>query len=195
MPQQNLFPHDLNRAKPIQTAITTSRAGQPPARVIAQTGPNRETGDLRSRSGYVQQTPKNYPQHPNQPASVAPAARSESQENGRVRLFGWIGRYFEVKRTQSGVLRASFSMATPRICKDPSGNSQKTTVWQRIVVWGESAQALGQRLETGARVQVEGKFKTREWTDSENNLHTITELVARNVRFLDMAQNGMVGQA
>jgi single-strand DNA-binding protein len=54
------------------------------------------------------------------------------------------------------------------------------------VVWGEAAEALDQQLRKGARVQVEGKFKTREWTDRENNLRTTTELVARQVRFLDL---------
>jgi single-stranded DNA-binding protein len=41
------------------------------------------------------------------------------------------------------------------------------------------------QLERGALVSVEGRFKAREWTDRENNLHTTTELVARVVRFLD----------
>jgi len=35
---------------------------------------------------------------------------------------------------------------------------------------------------------VEDQFKTREWTDKESNLRTTTELVARKVRFLDVAE-------
>ena len=64
----------------------------------------------------------------------------------------------------------------------------KQTVWQRIVAWGDIARSIAEPLQKGARVSVEGKFKTREWTDKENNLRTTTELIARNVRFLDVAE-------
>ncbi|MEI9978364.1 MAG: single-stranded DNA-binding protein [Edaphobacter sp.] len=185
MPQQNLFPHEATRGKQPQRVLPKNNAAQPPAHMALQPEPNRQTGEPQGRYGYPQQQAQPYRQQPNRAAALAPAARSASPENGRVRLFGWIGRYFEVKRTQSGRLRATFSIATPRTLRDQAGNPQKTTVWQRIVVWGESAKALDDQLHTGARVHVEGTFKTREWTDSENILHTTTELVARSVRFLD----------
>jgi single-strand DNA-binding protein len=117
---------------------------------------------------------------------AAPGVRSE-----RIRLRGRVGRYFDVKRTQSGTLLAVFSMAATRPYRDESGKWLKKTVWQRIVVWGETAQAVGGQLRTGAQVSVEGKFKTREWTDSENRVHTTTELVAREVRFLDTSESGI----
>jgi single-stranded DNA-binding protein len=44
---------------------------------------------------------------------------------------------------------------------------------------------VSQQLRQGARVSVEGRFRTREWTDRDNNLHTTTELVAGQVHFID----------
>lgn len=112
--------------------------------------------------------------------------RSQANQYGQVRLFGRIGRYFEVKHTQSGVLRATFSLATHQSFKNESGSWIRKTVWQRIVAWEDIARSVGDFLEKGARVSVEGKFKTREWIDRKNNPHTTTELVAHDVRFLDV---------
>jgi single-strand DNA-binding protein len=191
MVQSNLFPHEVKNAKQPQRTANTARGAQPPARTAPQTGFNGQTGEQRNRCGYDQPAPKQYPQSSNRAATAAPGPHAASQDNGRVRLFGWIGRYFEVKQTQSGVSLATFSLATHKRYKDQAGNPLKETVWQRIVVWGEAAEVLGQQLRKGAKVQVEGKFKTREWTDSENNLRTTKELVARDVRFLGAAEGAM----
>jgi single-strand DNA-binding protein len=121
-------------------------------------------------------------------------ADSESGQHERVRLFGRIGRYFGVKQTRSGMSLATFSMAVHQPYKDQSGNWVQGTVWLRVVVW-EAGQSLSQELRKGARVSVEGKVKTREWFDKQNNPHTTTELVAREVRFLDTPGSGTVQHA
>ena len=191
MPQQTLFPHAARKGKAAQPSVNKGGAFPQPARAVPQPEPNQQTGEPQGRRAYPQQAAQPYRQEPNRAAALAPAAHPASHENGGLRLFGWVGRYFDVKRTQSGVLRATFTMATPRTYRDEAGRSQKTTVWRRVVVWGEPAKALEEQLRIGARVQVEGKFKTREWTDSEDVLHTTTELVARHVRFLDMRGSEM----
>lgn len=191
MPQQSLFAHEVSNGNQPQRTTNMPQALQQTARMAIHTKLNRQAKQVPSQPRHVQQQPKQYPQFSNQGTALAPGIRSESQENGQVRLFGWIGRYFEVKRTQSGVLRATFSIATPKAFRDPSGRSQKTTTWQRIVAWGSAAELLQERLQKGARVYIEGKLKTREWTDHENNLRTTTELVAQSVRFLDDAGHEM----
>jgi single-strand DNA-binding protein len=120
-----------------------------------------------------------------------PVAYFDPQEDARIHLSGRIGRYFDLKQTQRGTWLAVFSMATAGSYKDESGQWQKKTAWQRVVVWGEAAEAVGQFLRKGAKVEVEGKLKTREWTDRENRLHTTTDLVARDVRFPDIAEDRM----
>lgn len=191
MVQQNLFPHEVKNGKQPQRAANATRGAQPPARISQQPSANRQAEEPRNRCGYGQPALYQNPQSSNRAATVAPGSHTGSQDNDRVRLFGWIGRYFEVKQTQSGVSLATFSLATHKRYKDEAGNSLKETVWQRIVVWGEAAEALGQQLRKGARVEVEGKFKTREWTDRENNLRTTRELVAKDVRFVNSAEGAM----
>ena len=180
MVQAELFHNAIENGKQPQRGAHPEKSGQPPV------GLNRQSTQLRNRPGQVQQAQKPSRDNMNPSAGAAPGPHSE-----RVRLRGRIGRYFDVKRTQSGTLLAVFSLATTRPYRDESGNWQKKTGWQRIVVWGEAAQTVGEQLQKGAQVQVEGKLKTREWTDSENRLHTTTELVARDVRFVNTAENGM----
>jgi len=127
-------------------------------------------------------------------SEAVPRPRSQSQGGEEVSLIGRIGRYPEVKRTQRGVLLATFSVGSERSYKDAAGQWQKKIVWQRIVVWGEFAQSLSKRLQSGAQVYVEGKLTMREWTDRQNNKRTSTDLVADDVRFMDMAENGIVHQ-
>jgi single-strand DNA-binding protein len=191
MVQENLFPHEVKNGKQSQRAANTAQGSQPSVRTAPQAGFNRQAGEQRNRCGYGQPAAQQNAPTSNRVTNIAPRGDAALKDNGRVRLFGWIGRYFEVKQTQSGVSLATFSLATHKRYKDQAGNPLKETVWQRIVVWGEAAEAVGQQLRKGARVQVEGKFKTREWTDRENNLRTTKELVARDVRFLD-AEDGAI---
>jgi single-strand DNA-binding protein len=182
MVQQNMFPNEVRNRKQPQRAANAVRTSQPPSNT------DRQAGKLQNRPAQFHQAPRPYPQNMSRIATMTPPAPlPESQDNGRVRLFGRIGRYFDVKQTQNGTTLATFSMATQKPYRDESGNWSKRTVWQRIVAWGETARGVSELLQKGARVSVEGKFKTREWTDRENNLRTTTELVAREVRFLDVA--------
>jgi Single-strand binding protein family len=181
MVQQNLLPHEVrNEAQP-QTVAKRARTSQ------SQSNTNRRADEPRGRSAHFHKMPTIDSRRSDQ--NVAdPEPRPAAPPSESVRLFGWIGRYFQVRQTQSGKSLATFSLATREPYKDPLGKWAKRTVWQRIVVWDETAQSVGERLRKGARVLVEGRFRTREWTDKENNLRTTTELVARHVRFLDAAE-------
>jgi primosomal replication protein N len=185
MVQPNLFPHAAGGHSPAnakqlhpQKALNAARSGEP----ASSQPPNRQSAQRAElpQQGYTQNASR-----------TVPTAYFHPQEDARIHLSGRIGRYFDVKRTQSGKLLAVFSVATAGSYKDESGQWQKKTAWQRVVVWGEAAEAVAQFLRKGAQVEVEGKLKTREWSDRENRLHTTTELVARDVRFPDAAENRM----
>jgi single-strand DNA-binding protein len=179
MAQQYLFPHEVRNPKPAQRAAGKIQAVRPADNT------NHQTGVPRKAPAQPEQLAKPSSQFSGRKIAASAAPHSDVRRTDSVRLFGWVGRYFAVRQTQSGKFLATFSIATPKPYRDESGNWLKRTVWQRIVAWGETAQSLDEQLRQGARVSVEGKFKTREWADKENNLHTTTELVARQVQFLD----------
>jgi hypothetical protein len=181
MTQPSLFSQEVRNNKQPQRAASKAHAAQP------STGPSRQTAAAQNRLTQSQPASNGVPSNQVRNAPVPFPGRPEDPGNRGICLTGRIGRYFEVKQTSTGKSLATFSLATVKPYRDESGNWAKRTVWQRIVAWGETAESLSAQLEKGVRVSVEGRFKTREWVDRENNLRTTTELVARQVQFLDAA--------
>src|ERR1700728_4549005 len=162
----------------------------PRASAAPQTAPGGESKEFRDACGMFPEGPTTSSENKSKTARVAPRTRTQAPKGEEVSLIGRIGLYPELKRTQRGTLLATFSVGSERSYKDDSGEWQKKFVWQRIVVWGESAQSVSKRLRSGAQVYVQGRLTTREWTDKQNNKRTSTDLVAQEVRFMDMAQSG-----
>lgn len=99
-------------------------------------------------------------------------------------LVGNLGRDPEVRFTTSGRAVAKFPVATSERWTDQDGNRQERTEWHNIVVWGKQAETCGQYLAKGRQVYVEGSIRSRQYDDKEGNKRYITEIVARDVRFL-----------
>src|SRR5437899_6090525 len=99
-------------------------------------------------------------------------------------LVGNLGRDPEVRFTPSGRAVAKFSIATTERWNDQDGNRQERTEWHNIVVWGKQAETCGQYLSKGRQVYVEGSIRSRQYDDKDGNKRYITEIIARDVRFL-----------
>ena len=179
MVQENLFTRDASKSKQSRPQPATSKMQ------AGRLSPNTSLQSKASENRLLKfQGPRVGQQIDNRPDAAHFVPRSSAPGHELVRLSGRVGRYFEVRLTQSGNSLATFSLATQRPYRDETGNWAKRTVWQRVVAWGQTADSVGQQICKGARVSVDGVFKTREWTDSENNIRTTTELVARHVHFL-----------
>ncbi len=100
-------------------------------------------------------------------------------------VVGNLGRDPEVRYTQGGQAVCNFSVATNERWRDKSGNEQEQTEWHRIVTWGKLAEICGEHLSKGRMVFIEGRLQTREWTDRQGDKRYTTEIVARDVQFLD----------
>ena len=138
-------------------------------------------------SGRSYRTRKIRPAQSESPVPTFPRNGNQPQQPGTVRLAGRVGRFIDILQTRTGKSLAKFTLATVEPYRDESGVWAKRVVWQRVIAWDRTAQLVSELIQKGARVSVEGKYKTREWTDRENNLRTTTELVARQVDFLDLA--------
>lgn len=96
----------------------------------------------------------------------------------KVILVGNLGKDPEIRTLESGVKVAQFSIATTESYKDNSGNWQDQTEWHNIVMWRYLAERAEKQLNKGSQIYLEGKIKTRQWTDKENNTRYTTEIVA-----------------
>lgn len=102
----------------------------------------------------------------------------------KVILVGNLGKDPEVRFTPNGKALAKFPVATSEKWTDQDGNRQERTEWHNVVVWGKQAETCGQYLSKGRQVYVEGAIRSRQYDDKDGNKRYITEIVARDVRFL-----------
>lgn len=111
----------------------------------------------------------------------------------KVTLIGNLGQDPEVRRLESGVAVAKFSIATTEKYKDRNGETQSQTEWHNVVVWRQLAELAEQYLKKGRQVYVEGKLTHRKWQDKDGNNRYTTEVVANNFRMLGSREGGGTG--
>lgn len=103
----------------------------------------------------------------------------------KVTLIGNLGRDPEIRRLESGVAVAKFSIATSENYKDKSGEWQSQTEWHDVVVWRTMAERAERDLKKGSMVYLEGKLTHRKWEDKEGNTRKTTEVVGNYFRVLN----------
>ena len=101
----------------------------------------------------------------------------------KVLLIGRLGQDPDLKTTGSGKSVVNFSLATSETYGMGSDRQEKTE-WHRIVAWDKTAELCSQYLAKGRLVYIEGKIRTREWMDKDNNKRYTTEINAEKVTFL-----------
>ena len=99
-------------------------------------------------------------------------------------LHGRLGKDPEVRSTNSGTSVANFSLATEESYKTKSGEWEKRTEWHNVVVWGRTAEAVGEHLSKGSKVLIVGHLQTRKYESHGETKYT-TEVVADTVEFGD----------
>ena len=103
----------------------------------------------------------------------------------KVILVGNLGRDPEVRYNPDGFTVANVSVATTSVWKDKNtGDRREDTEWHRVVFYGRQAEVVGQYLKKGSAVYIEGRLKTRKWTDKEGVERYTTEIIADNMQML-----------
>lgn len=102
----------------------------------------------------------------------------------KVLLIGNTGKEPEVRHLESGVAVATFTLATTERYKDRNGVFQDQTEWHNIVCWRNLAELSEKYIGKGTQIFVEGKIRTRSWTDQNGQKRFTTEIVADNIRLL-----------
>ena len=103
----------------------------------------------------------------------------------KVILIGNLGRDPEVRYAPSGSAICNVTIATSRQWKDKtSGEKQEETEWHRVVFYDRLAEIAGEYLKKGRPVYVEGRLKTRKWTDKDGVEKYTTEIIADQMQLL-----------
>ncbi|HYN61121.1 MAG TPA: single-stranded DNA-binding protein [Rubrivivax sp.] len=111
----------------------------------------------------------------------------------KVILIGNLGRDPEVRYAPSGSAIANITLATTRSWKDKnSGEKVDETEWHRVVFYDRLAEIAGEYLKKGKQVYIEGRLKTRKWTDKDGVEKYTTEVIANEMTMLG-SREGMGG--
>lgn len=100
----------------------------------------------------------------------------------RAEIFGNVANDPEV-RDVNGVKVASFRVATSEKYTDRNGEKHENTEWHSIVAWRNLADLAEKFIHKGDKLYVEGKLKTRKYTDKNGVDRQITEIFAEKVEF------------
>ena len=112
----------------------------------------------------------------------------------KVILIGNLGKDPEVRYLESGVPVANFPIATSESFKDKNtGEKREVTDWHNIVLWRGLATVAENYLKKGMKVYIEGKIKTRSWTDENQQTRYTTEIVADQMTMLSARGEGEQG--
>ena len=99
----------------------------------------------------------------------------------KVILVGHLGKDPDVRYTQNGNAVASFPLAV-----NSGYGENKRTDWVNIIAWRKLAETVGNNLNKGRRVLVEGSLNVRSYEAKDGSgKRYVTEVVAQNVEFLD----------
>lgn len=90
----------------------------------------------------------------------------------------------ELRHTTGGMAVTELRVATNRAWTDKQGAKQEEAEFHRVVCWNKTAENCCKYLDRGKQVYVEGRLKTREWQDKDNNRRWTTEIIADQVTFL-----------
>jgi single-strand DNA-binding protein len=103
----------------------------------------------------------------------------------KVIIVGNLGKDPEVRYMPSGSALCNVSVATTRQWKDKtSGEKQQETEWHRVTFFDRMAEIAGEYLKKGSAVYVEGRLKTRKYTDKDGVEKYSTDIVATEMQLL-----------
>lgn len=103
----------------------------------------------------------------------------------KVILIGNVGIDPEVRTMESGVKVARIRLATTERLFDRQANETKEhTEWHTITLWRGLADVVDRYVRKGTQIYVEGRLRTREWMDKENNKRYTTEILADTMNLL-----------
>ena len=102
----------------------------------------------------------------------------------KVILIGNLGKDPDIQRSENGVKRATFSLATTESYKNKDGQKVDHTEWHNIVLWRGLAEVAENYLKKGNTVYIEGRIRKREYEDKDGVKRYITDIHADNMTML-----------
>ena len=108
----------------------------------------------------------------------------------KVMLIGNVGKDPEVRYLEGNSANgtnakvATFPLATSERYRDRNGEQHENTEWHNIVVWRGNADVVEKYVKKGTQLYIEGRIRTRQWTDQTGAKRFTTEIVTDTLQLL-----------
>ena len=103
----------------------------------------------------------------------------------KVMLIGHTGDAIKMTYFEGGGCIGRFPLATNETYNNrTTGERVTNTEWHNIVVRNKGAEVCEKYLKKGDKVYIEGRLKTRKWTDDQGNVRYSTEIQCTDFTFL-----------
>ena len=113
----------------------------------------------------------------------------------KVLILGNVGKDPEVRHLEGGASVANFTVATSEYYKDRNGQRQERTEWHNIVCWRQLADFADKYVKKGSQVFIEGKIRSREYTDQNNQRRFVFEIFADSLQLAGRKSDNQVSGA
>lgn len=102
----------------------------------------------------------------------------------QVNLIGNLGKDPEVLQTTELGSFVRLTLATNRKFKTKTGEVREDTQWHTVYLNNNLGRLAEMLLKKGAKVYVSGELRTRDWEAKSGQVHRLTAIYAREMKFL-----------
>lgn len=112
----------------------------------------------------------------------------------KVILIGNVGADPEIRTLEGGTKVARVRLATTeRIYNRQTQESRDHTEWHNITLWRNLADVADRFVRKGSQIYIEGRIRSREWTDQSGAKRYGIEIVADDMKLLGRRSDNSAG--
>jgi single-strand DNA-binding protein len=102
----------------------------------------------------------------------------------KIILIGNVGKEPEGGNA-NGTPYCRISVATNESYRDKEGKKVILTEWHKVTFWKSPAEFITKYVKKGNTVMIEGKLKTKSYTDKDGETRYITEIAGETIKLLE----------
>tara|TARA_R100000789_G_scaffold4983_1_gene8843 strand:- start:185 stop:511 length:327 start_codon:yes stop_codon:yes gene_type:complete len=106
-----------------------------------------------------------------------------SEYKNHVEITGMVGQEPTITNVEGGNKVSRFSLSTPSVLTNISGNEVETVNWNTIVAYKAVAQFVEHNVLKGSKIKVIGSLRTWPYTENGNTRY-ITEVLANYISLI-----------
>ena len=110
----------------------------------------------------------------------------------KIVIMGRITKQVDVRYTPSQKVVASLTLAVDRPFLGQDGKREADFI--PVVIWGKTAEMVGNSCAKGHRLLVEGRLQIRNFDAKDGTKHWVTEVIANSVEFIERKEEGSAGR-